>query len=178
MAFNVRSAYCWLLVLSQRKHPSFFSLDHFRRGVAAGLVGITVFLDTVASLLGYYDPKHRIYHIDLTVVPTGRFWTPWPPSSLAQCWPFAFWVGIVVDHFSRRIMGVTAFKSQPTSAAMRAFLGRTIAKAKAAPRYIVCDRGKQFDCSGFRKWCCYVRTQYRELCWDLAPPLVSPQHTR
>lgn len=50
-------------------------------------------------------------------------------------------------------MGVTAFRSQPTSEAVRAFLGRTIAKAKKAPRHIVCDRGKQFDCPGFRKWC-------------------------
>ena len=50
-------------------------------------------------------------------------------------------------------MGVTAFKSQPTSEAVRAFLGRTIAKAKKAPRHIVCDRGKQFDCKAFRKWC-------------------------
>ena len=50
-------------------------------------------------------------------------------------------------------MGVTAFKSQPTSEAMRAFLGRTISKAKKTPRYIVCDRGKQFDCDAFQKWC-------------------------
>ena len=36
---------------------------------------------------------------------------------------------------------------------MRTFLGRTIAKAKKAPKYIVCDRGPQFDCEGFRDWC-------------------------
>ena len=97
-------------------------------------------------------PSH-IWHVDLTVVPTQRFWVPWLPFSLPQCWPFAWWVGVVVDHFSRRVMGITAFKNQPTSEAMRAFLGRTIAKAKATPRYIVCDRGKQFDCPGFRMWC-------------------------
>ena len=50
-------------------------------------------------------------------------------------------------------MGTTAFKSQPTSEAVRAFLGRTIAKAKKTPKYIVCDRGSQFDCQGFRDWC-------------------------
>ena len=50
-------------------------------------------------------------------------------------------------------MGLTAFKSQPSSEAVRAFLGRAIAKAKKTPRYIVCDRGKQFDCKGFRDWC-------------------------
>ncbi len=63
-------------------------------------------------------------------------------------------------------MGVAAFKSQPSSEAVRAFLGRSIAKAKQnsprplgegpgvrAPKYIICDRGGQFDCSGFRAWC-------------------------
>jgi transposase InsO family protein len=97
-------------------------------------------------------PSH-VWHVDLTVVPTNRFWTPWFPFSLPQRFPFCYWVAIVIDHFSRRIMGVTVFKNQPTSEAMRAFLGRTIAKSKAKPRYIVCDRGKQFDCSGFRTWC-------------------------
>ena len=36
---------------------------------------------------------------------------------------------------------------------MWGFLGRTIAKAGRATKYIVCDRGKQFDCDAFRKWC-------------------------
>jgi transposase InsO family protein len=31
------------------------------------------------------------------------------PFALTQHWPFCFWVAIVVDHFSRRVMGVTAF---------------------------------------------------------------------
>ena len=48
---------------------------------------------------------------------------PWLPFSLPQCWPFCWWVAVVVDHFSRRAMGVTAFKSQPTSEAVRSFLG-------------------------------------------------------
>jgi transposase InsO family protein len=110
-------------------------------------------------------PGH-VWHVDLTVVPTGvGFWVPWLPFSLPQCWPFCHWVAVVVDHFSRRVMGCTAFKNQPTSEAMRAFLGRTIANNASprpragegqgvrAPKYIVCDRGKQFDCAGFRTWC-------------------------
>jgi transposase InsO family protein len=60
---------------------------------------------------------------------------------------------VVVDHFSRRAMGCAAFKSQPTSEAVRSFLGRTIANAKKTPKYLVCDRGGQFDCKGFRDWC-------------------------
>ena len=112
--------------------------------------------DSEASTQGrVVTAKHsnNVWHIDLTVVPTGRFWTPWFPFSLPQCWPFAWWAGVIVDHFSRRVMGITAFKSQPTSEAIRAFLGRTIAKANRTPKYIICDRGKQFDCPGFRQWC-------------------------
>ncbi len=98
-------------------------------------------------------PNH-VWHVDLTVVPTGLgYWVPWLPLSLPQCWPFCWWVAVVVDHFSRRAMGATAFKSQPSSEVVWAFLGRAIAKAKRKPRYIVCDRGKQFDCRGFRCWC-------------------------
>ncbi len=113
-------------------------------------------------------PGH-VWHVDLSVVPTGAgFWTSWVPFSLPQCWPFAWWLGIVVDHFSRRVMGCTAFKNQPTSEQVRTFLGHTMAKAKSdpasmkkhattpwktVPKYIICDRGKQFDCTGFRGWC-------------------------
>jgi transposase InsO family protein len=98
-------------------------------------------------------PGH-VWHVDLTLVPTGAgFWASWLPFALPQCWPFCYWVAIVVDHFSRRVMGATAFDSQPTSQTVRAFLGRTIAEAKKPPRHIVCDRGRQFDCDGFRKWC-------------------------
>ena len=50
-------------------------------------------------------------------------------------------------------MGVGVFAKQPTSVAVRTFLGRAIAKAGTAPKYLVCDRGSQFDCQGFRDWC-------------------------
>ena len=97
---------------------------------------------------------NHVWHVDLTTVPTGAgFWTSWLPFALPQCWPFCWWVAVVIDHFSRRVMGLAAFKSQPTSEEVRGFLGRAIAKAKKAPRHIICDRGRQFDCDGFRDWC-------------------------
>ena len=95
----------------------------------------------------------HVWHVDLTTVPTGGFCTTWSPFALPQCWPFCYWVAIAIDHFSRRVMGAAAFKSQPSCEAVCGFLGRTIAKAGKAPRYIVCDRGGQFDCDSFRKWC-------------------------
>jgi len=92
--------------------------------------------------------------VDLTTVPIGLgFWCSWLPFALPQQWPFCYWAAITEDHFSRRVMGATAFKSQPSCQKVCGFLGRTIAKAKKAPRHIVCDRGKQFDCDAFRKWC-------------------------
>ncbi len=98
-------------------------------------------------------PGH-VWHVDLTVVPTGPgIWCSWLPFALPQRWPFCFWLAVVVDHFSRRTMGCTALKEQPTSQAVRAFLGRAIRRAGKAPKYIVCDRGSQFDCAGFRGWC-------------------------
>ena len=98
-------------------------------------------------------PNH-VWHIDLTIVPTGAgLWCSWLPWALPQCWPFCYWVAVAIDHFSRRAMGVASFKQQPTSLAVRSFLGRTIAKVKATPKYLICDRGSQFDNEDFRKWC-------------------------
>jgi len=78
---------------------------------------------------------------------------PTSPFAVPQCWPFCWWVAVVVDHFSRRVVGAATFSRQPTAEAVRAFLGRTIRRAKATPKYIICDRGPQFDCHGFRCWC-------------------------
>jgi len=97
-------------------------------------------------------PGH-LWHVDLTTVPVTGFWCPWFPLALPQCWPFAWWLGFVVDHFSRRVMGYAVFRKQPTSDQVRAMLGRAINAAGKAPRHLVCDRGHQFDCDGFRRWC-------------------------
>jgi transposase InsO family protein len=98
-------------------------------------------------------PNH-VWHIDLTTVPTGGgFWAPWFPLSLPQVWPFCWWVACAVDHHSRLVLGFAVFKKQPTSAAVRAFLGRAIGKGEACPKYIVCDQGPQFASAGLKAWC-------------------------
>ena len=67
---------------------------------------------------------NHVWHVDLTTVPIASgFWTTWLPKSFPQCWPFCWWVAVVVDHFSRRVMGMATFSKQPTSQAMREFLG-------------------------------------------------------
>jgi transcriptional regulator with XRE-family HTH domain len=71
-------------------------------------------------------PNH-VWHVDLTAVPTSvGFWVPWLPFALPQCWPFCWWVAVVIDHYSRRIMGVAAFKNSPTSRSIQHFLERAM----------------------------------------------------
>ena len=83
----------------------------------------------------------------------GGFWVPWTPQALVQVWPFCWWAAIVVDHYSRRVMGFAVFKKQPTSIDVRRFIGRCIAKTGTAPKYLVCDKGVQFWNEGFKRWC-------------------------
>ena len=45
------------------------------------------------------------------------------------------------------------FEQQPTSAAVRAFLGRAVGKADAKPKTLITDQGIQFTDGNFRKWC-------------------------
>jgi len=98
-------------------------------------------------------PNH-VWHVDLTTMPIGAgFWVPWLPFSLPQRWPFCWWLAVVVDHYSRRVMGFALFNCQPGSEAIRSLLGRTIAAVGAVPKYLVCDKGTQFWCKGFKRWC-------------------------
>ncbi len=98
-------------------------------------------------------PNH-VWHVDLTIVPTvSGFWTAWLPFSLPQYWPFCWWAAVVVDHFSRKVMGGAVFRKQPSSNQVCDFLAKTIRDAKATPKYVVCDKGTQFWCSPFKRWC-------------------------
>jgi transposase InsO family protein len=77
----------------------------------------------------------------------------WMPFSLPQCWPFCWCVAVVIDHYSRRIMGMAIFSSNPTSLSVQRFLNRVIDGASATPKYIVSDKGPQFWCDLFKDWC-------------------------
>jgi transposase InsO family protein len=97
-------------------------------------------------------PNH-VWHVDLTAVPIVGFWVPWLPFALPQVWPFCWWIAVIIDHFSRRVIGAAVFKRPPTSQQVTAFLRRTIRKAHATPKYLICDQGPQFWCDGFKAWC-------------------------
>lgn len=56
-----------------------------------------------------------------------------------------------MDHFSRRCVGAEVYREQPTSLHVQAFLSRLFRKVK--PKHLVCDKGVQFWCEGFKSWC-------------------------
>jgi transposase InsO family protein len=98
-------------------------------------------------------PGHTM-HVDLTTVPTrAGFWAPWFPFSLPQRWPFCWWVAVAVDQLSRVCVGFAVFSKVPSSSEVQRFLERAIRARGQTPRYIVCDKGKQFWCGSFKAWC-------------------------
>ena len=95
---------------------------------------------------------NQVWHVNLTAVPTGAgLWAPWSPFALPQCWPFCWWIAVVIDHYSRRAMAFAVFSKRPTSVAISAFLGKAICSAKR-PKYLVCYRDKIFTADNFKRW--------------------------
>ena len=97
-------------------------------------------------------PNH-VWHLDLTTVPTvGGFWISWLPFALPQRWPFCWWVAVIVDHYSRRVMGAAIFKKEPTAGEVIRVLGR-VCRNRGSPRHLVTDHGVQFTADDFGVWC-------------------------
>ena len=97
-------------------------------------------------------PNH-LWHVDLTMMSIfGGAWTTWLPFALPACFPFCWWLCVVLDHYSRRVMGVTVFFKQPTAAQVKQFMGQVIAKAGQVPKYLVSDQGAQFVSAAFQSW--------------------------
>jgi len=73
------------------------------------------------------------------------------PSQLP--WPCCWWVAVAIDHFSRRVMGISVWKDTPSSLQVRHFMGQIIARIGRSPKYIICDKGPQFWNDDFKEWC-------------------------
>jgi putative transposase len=98
-------------------------------------------------------PNH-IWGGDITLVPTDHgFWLPISPDAMPQEHPYCFHVLNVIDHFSRRYMGFAVFLKNPTADEVVAAIKRICLDNGVVPKYIVLDRGSQFDCYVFRDWC-------------------------
>ena len=104
-----------------------------------------------SSVIANY-PNH-VWGVDTTAVPTGAgFWTSWFPFSLAQSWPFCWWVAVVIDHWSRRSLGLAAFKRRPTADEICIVLNEAARRAGRVPKYTVSDQGSEFG-EEYREWC-------------------------
>lgn len=115
----------------------------------------------VGRIVTARHPNH-VWHVDLTVVPTrAGFWAPWFPWCTPLCWPFCCWIAVAVDHFSRKAMGFAVYKTVPSSLQVRSFLGQAMGRVRTRPGHIICDRGRQFDCETFRKWCKRKKIRWR-----------------
>jgi transposase InsO family protein len=98
-------------------------------------------------------PGH-LWHVDLTTVPTSAgFWVAWLPYAWPQSWPFCWWVAVVVDHFSRAVVGFAVFVKRPTSLEMQRLLDQAIRNVGSPPKYVISDKGTQFWCDSFKTWC-------------------------
>ncbi len=107
---------------------------------------------TAGRVVTAREPNH-VWHTDITTVPTHLgFWVPWLPLSIPPIWPFCWFVAVVEDHFSRRIMGFAAFKKEPTSKTIRDMLERAIRAAGRSPNHLISDKGTQFTEKGFLLW--------------------------
>jgi len=97
-------------------------------------------------------PNH-VWGVDTTAVPTSAgFWTSWFPFSLAQSWPFCFWVAVVIDHWSRRSLGLAAFKRRPTADEICIVLDEAARRTGRMPKYTVSDQGSEFG-EEYLEWC-------------------------
>ena len=105
------------------------------------------------SKITSHHPNHT-WLIDLSAVPIcGGFCVSWLPNSLRQSWPFCWWIAIIIDHFSRKIIGFAVFHELPESKDVTSLLNKVIRKIKRKPKYIITDKGKQFYCEHYKKWC-------------------------
>ena len=99
---------------------------------------------------------HHVWHVDLTAIAIGApgfgFWAPWWPFALLLRWALSFHIALVVDHFSRALVAFAVFRHEPSALEVCSLLERAVKNAGCAPRYIIIDKGSQFQ-DDHRAWC-------------------------
>lgn len=94
----------------------------------------------------------HVWNIDLTTVPTAfGLALGWVPFSFPPVFPFAWKVAVILDHFSRKVLGIRAFKKEPTAEDIVQLLDTALDAEGSPPKYTVTDKGCQFFSSRSRK---------------------------
>jgi transposase InsO family protein len=60
---------------------------------------------------------------------------------------------VAIDQLSRNCIGFAVYSKSPSSGQIQSFLGLVIRSSRSTPRYVVTDKGKQFWCASFKRWC-------------------------
>lgn len=95
-------------------------------------------------------PNH-IWLMGMTVVPIlSGMWTAWLPFALPQVRPFCYWLCVLMDHKSRKVLEVHSFLKQPNARDVNQVLTATIQSCGCAPKYLICDQGSQFTNADFK----------------------------
>jgi transposase InsO family protein len=102
---------------------------------------------------------NHVWHIDSTVVTVRH--TPVANILAPACWPMAWHVVVVVDHFTRGFVGFGVFKKAPTGAQVARVLKRAAVDAGTAPAHIISDRGAPFMSSDYDEWCAQNKVRQR-----------------
>ncbi len=106
-------------------------------------------------------PDH-LWMLDLTAIPTSRgLAAVWFPFALPQVWPFCWWVLVIIDHYSRKVVGFALFKRPPTSREVANALGRAVERNGLAPKHLVTDQGGQFKGDAFKERCAKLGAKQR-----------------
>ena len=75
---------------------------------------------------------------------------------------FAWWLLVVVDHYSRVLVHTAVFPTPPSACQVCAELTRAVRRCPATgpPKYMITDQGRQFQ-SEYRAWCRQHRVRPR-----------------
>lgn len=96
---------------------------------------------------------HHVWHTDLTILPTvSGWWVPWIPQALAQCWPFCFWLAVVLDQYTRSVVAWKLYRKQPDAGQIVALFERAVCNVGQAPKHSITDAGVQFR-GEYLAWC-------------------------
>ena len=102
--------------------------------------------------------ENHVWHVDLTFVPLFALAAPWWPGAMWFGFPFGWWIGGVVDQYTRRAVRMEVFGRALNGADVVALLRR--AAEGGAPKYLISDQGSTMQ-GLYRKFCEGAAIQYR-----------------